>query len=366
MMSDTIWVDREVQLPAVVEQLENAASIGVDTEFLREKTFFPKLCVLQLATPSQSWCIDTLDAGILETLTPALTRTDKPKIVHAARQDLEAYYCTAAAIIAPVFDTQIAAALTGMKPQVGYAELVSTLLEVSIAKTQTRTDWSRRPLSAAQLSYAADDVEYLHELAARLSDKLRALGREQWAAEDCAALIQQDLYDPPIERAGQRLKGLHKLDAKAIALAFAAAAWRERVARDRDLPRSWVLSDGDILQLAHSPAKTAGELQSMLRHTEIPAQEMSELFARIAAARSDAAPAFAITSDAVPSAEQKSLIDALARTVDKAAAELGIAGEILAPRAELKALAMGRGDSAALRGWRRGQIGEKLLALLPR
>ena len=161
--------------------LESQPAIGVDTEFLRERTFFPKLCLLQLSAAGQIWCIDTLRVGGLEPLLPALTAPATRKLIHAARQDMEALYLTSKHVVSPVFDTQIAAACIGMKPQVGYAELVKTLLDVSIPKGQTRTDWSKRPLTRAQLEYAADDVLYLGEIAAALTRRLarartRALG----------------------------------------------------------------------------------------------------------------------------------------------------------------------------------------------
>ena len=164
-MPDAIWVDRNDQLPALARTLESQSLIGVDTEFLRERTFFPKLCLLQLAAGGNIWCVDTLRGGSLEPLVPALTTAQTRKVIHAARQDLEAFYLTTKRVISPVFDTQIAAGCMGLKPQVGYAELVKTLLDVTIPKGQTRTDWSKRPLTREQLEYAAEDVLYLGDIA---------------------------------------------------------------------------------------------------------------------------------------------------------------------------------------------------------
>ena len=126
-MPEAIWIDRSDDLAALARALERQVSIGVDTEFLRERTFFPKLCLLQLRAAGQIWCVDTLNVGSLDALMPALTASDTPKLIHAARQDLEALYLTTQRVVSPVFDTQIAAACIGMKPQVGYAELVKTL-----------------------------------------------------------------------------------------------------------------------------------------------------------------------------------------------------------------------------------------------
>ena len=164
-MPDAIWVDRQEELPAVARALETHPFIGVDTEFLRERTFFPKLCLLQLAAGGTIWCVDTLRGGSLDPLVPALTAPQTRKVIHAARQDLEAFYLATKRVISPVFDTQVAAGCIGLKPQIGYAELVKTLLNVTVPKGQTRTDWSKRPLTREQLEYAADDVLYLGEIA---------------------------------------------------------------------------------------------------------------------------------------------------------------------------------------------------------
>src|ERR1700722_19821904 len=210
-MPDAIWIERDDELPELAQTLESQAWIGLDTEFLRERTFFPKLCLLQLAGGGQIWCVDTLRIGSLEPLMPGLTAAAARKVIHAARQDLEAVYLSAKCVMTPVFDTQIAAGCIGLKPQVGYAELVKTLLDVTVPKGQTRTDWSKRPLTREQLDYAADDVLYLGDVADHLSRRLRELGREHWVAEDCLALQDKQLYEPDPAQAWARLRGLAQL-----------------------------------------------------------------------------------------------------------------------------------------------------------
>src|SRR5271156_3302176 len=231
-MPDAIWIDRSEELPALARTLESQASIGVDTEFLRERTFFPKLCLLQLAAGGAIWCVDALRGGSLEPLSKALTAAASRKILHSARQDLEAFYLSVKRVISPVFDTQIAAGCIGLKPQIGYAELVKTLLDVTLPKGQTRTDWSKRPLTREQLEYAVDDVLYLGEIADLLSERLRALGREQWVTEDCAALEDARLYEPDPKQAWTRLRGLKQLPPAPRARARALAVWREKLARE--------------------------------------------------------------------------------------------------------------------------------------
>src|SRR5271165_1445297 len=245
-MPDAIWIDRLEELPSLARALESHATIGVDTEFLRERTFFPKLCLLQLAAGEDIWCVDALREGSLEPLVPALTARAARKVIHSARQDLEAFYLSVRRVISPVFDTQIAAGCIGLKPQIGYAELLKTLLHVTLPKGQTRTDWSRRPLTREQLEYAADDVLYLGEIAERLTERLRELGRERWVLEDCAALEDTRLYEPDPKLAWQRLRGLKQLSPAPRARVRALAVWRETLARERDLPRQWILADAAI------------------------------------------------------------------------------------------------------------------------
>ena len=364
-MPDAIWVDQESELTALAVALESQAWIGLDTEFLRERTFFPKLCLLQLSVQGRIWCVDTLRGSGLESLVPALTQAATRKVIHAARQDLEAFYLTTKRVISPVFDTQIAAACVGLKPQIGYAELVKTLLDVSLTKGQTRTDWSKRPLSRAQLDYAADDVLYLGEIASSLQSRLRELGREHWVLEDCLGLEDPKLYEPDPEQAGLRLRGLAQLAPAARARAKVVAAWREQLARGRDLPRSWIVSDAAIFEIAHANPVTRealGALPSIppTLNSNFAATLLEALHGASQAQLTDLEPG----KDARPTAEQKTLIERLAKTVQQRAAELKLSAETLAPRGELKALAMGQRQVHSLSGWRRQEIGELLLAQL--
>jgi ribonuclease D len=361
-MPDAIWIDRSDELPPLARILESHASIGVDTEFLRERTFFPKLCLLQLAAGDDIWCVDTLRGGSLEPLGIALTAATSRKVIHSARQDLEAFYLSVKRVISPVFDTQIAAGCVGLKPQIGYAELVKTLLDVSLPKGQTRTDWSKRPLTREQLEYAADDVLYLGEIADRLTERLRALGREHWVMQDCLALEDTRLYEPDPAQAWQRLRGLKQVPPAPRARARVLAVWREKVARERDLPRGWIISDAAIFALAQANPTDRTALGAV-HALPVPVNDAivdSLLEALREGSRqqvTDREPG----QDSRPTPEQKAVIERLARLVDAHAAKLGVNAEILAPRGELKALAMGERDVQALMGWRLKEIGEKLL-----
>ena len=364
-MADAIWVDRNEDLPALAQILAAQTSICVDTEFLRERTFFPKLCLLQLAADGRIWCVDTLRGGELDALVPALTTAGIHKVFHSARQDLEAFYLAAKRVISPIFDTQIAAGCVGLKPQVGYAELVKTLLDVTIPKGQTRTDWSKRPLTREQLEYAADDVLYLGESAELLQTRLKEQGREHWAREDCAALEDVRLYEPEPDQAWERLRGLGGLSPAARSRAKRIAIWRERLARERDLPRSWIVTDAAIFAVAQiNPAS-----RSALGNVHALPVNFNEGFAAglldaLHTGAADEITDLEPVQDLRPTPQQKALIDVLAKVVDARAAELGVSAEILAPRGELKTLVMGSRDSNALQGWRRQEIGGRLLERL--
>jgi ribonuclease D len=357
-MPDANWIDDGAQLPALARTLEGHPSIGLDTEFLRERTFYPKLCLLQIAAGDAIWCVDTLKIGPLDALLPVLTGAATRKLLHAARQDLEAVYLTSKAVMTPVFDTQVAAGCAGLKPQIGYADLVKTLLEVTVPKGQTRTDWSKRPLTREQMEYAADDVLYLGRIADILGARLRDLGREHWVTQDCAELSQRHLYEPDLSQSWTRLKGIAQLPAAPRARAKAVAVWRERVARERDLPRAWIIPDPAVFAIAYNNPSTAQALESIHKLNERFATSLLEVLRDMIPPQSedDEMPA-----DLRPTPEQKALIDRLAKVADARAAELQVSAEVLAPRGELKAIALGRRDTHCMSGWRREEIGERLL-----
>jgi ribonuclease D len=360
-MPDAIWIDRSDELDSLARTLESQAAIGLDTEFLRERTFFPKLCLLQLSAAGRIWCVDTLRIASLDALMPILTAPGVCKLIHAARQDLEAVYLTVRQVVSPVFDTQIAAACIGMKPQVGYAELVKTLLGVTLPKGQTRTDWSKRPLTAAQLEYAADDVLYLGAIADELKGRLQKLGREHWVRDDCLDLEERRLYEPDAAQAWERLRGIGQLEPEPRARAKAIAVWREKLARERDLPRAWILADAALFSIAHANPVNAAALDAVQPMSDKFAGTLLEALARTAGAGlMDVEP----VQDSRPTPEQKAQLERLAKTVDARAAELQVSAEVLAPRGELKALAMGKRDTHALTGWRLQEIGTRLLAIL--
>jgi ribonuclease D len=232
---------------------------------------------------------------------------------------------------------------------------------VTVPKGQTRTDWSKRPLTPAQLEYAADDVLYLDVIAEVLNERLRKLKREHWVREDCLELEQHRLYEPDPAQAWERLRGIGQLAPEPRARAKAIAVWREKLARERDLPRAWILSDAALFSIAHANPATTAALDAVQPMNERFAATLLEALA-IASTRGvqDLSP----VQDSRPTPEQKALLDTLSKIVDARAAELQVSAEVLAPRGELKALAMGRRDTHALTGWRLQEIGIQLLATM--
>jgi ribonuclease D len=365
-MRDAQLVTTPEQLGAAVFRLQGASRLAIDTEFMRERTYYPQLCLVQVATESDCYLVDPLAGLDLAPLHALLADRSKLKILHAARQDLEVLLLTGGAVPAPDFDTQVAAALLGLPPQCGYADLVARRLGHSIDKGQTRTDWSRRPLTPAQLAYAADDVHHLLQLHAELAAELDARGRGEWLREDCAALEDPALYRTEPADAWRRLKGLGHLGPQEQAAARALARWREERAIASDKPRAWILADEALYALA---AQAPASLADLERVAALPPAVIrnrgEELLGLIATARGASDSAGTVPAPQRPTPEQTRRIGRLQHEVRAVATDLGVSPEVLAARREVEALVLGApGSSVLLRGWRRAVVGERLLALL--
>lgn len=354
--------DLDLACADIAEQSE----LPIDTEFARTDTYRPKLCLIQVGTPSASYCIDTL-AGIDATpLWRAIAAPRALKVLHAAKQDMEVFLLNFGGLPAPLFDTQIAAGLLGHPPQAGYATLVEAELGVKLDKSQTRTDWSRRPLSPAQIEYAANDVAHLPELAAGLRQRLRELGREEWALEDSATLLDPELYGTRPESAWERLGGINFQPVAVQARARRLAAWREQRADRADKPRQWILSDQALTALAAAnPADLPGiESLGVLPPGAIR-NSGEAVLAELRQADADvAAGTVSLEQLARPAAPDNAHLKRLAGVVQKKAGELGVAPELLATRSDLTALLRGSRDVRPLQGWRSAVIGAELLAAL--
>jgi ribonuclease D len=344
---------------ALAERLAAAPWIALDTEFLRERTYRPQLCLLQFALPGEVACVDPL-AVELEPLRPALI-AGAPKILHAARQDLEVLWpCFGPA--APLFDTQVAAALCGFPAQIGYSELVRQLLGVTLEKGQTRTDWSKRPLSEAQLRYAADDVVHLAALRDALLERLDKLGRIVWLQEELQDLARAERLFVDPEKAHERLRFNGPLDPQRARLLQMLAAWRERRAIDKDRPRSWILDDAALRALVLNPPRDRAGLARMQELTPGFVERSGAAILRLIEEADLPAQLPPLAARSRPDAELQARTRRLAELLQRRATELGLAAELLATRRELEAIARGERDAGVLEGWRRDAIGAELLA----
>jgi ribonuclease D len=350
-------------LEELAAQLAAEARIGIDTEFLRERTYRAQLCLVQLSSPTTAVCVDPLLLEDLEPLARVLTAPGVVKVMHASRQDLEVLL-PLAGLSGPVFDTQIAASLTGLPAQVGYAELVRRLLGRELAKSHTRTDWSRRPLSAEQIAYALDDVNYLLPLADQLQETLTRLGRLEWLKQELAELADPAALSVDPEQAWRRLKGLGNLDEGRARLARALASWRERSAIEHNRPRGWILDESVLREILLQVPRTEAALEAI---PEMPPglakRRGAELLACIAAAEIPEPPP-PPPGRARPDPLKSALVKKLAVITQAVAVELAVAPEVLATRRDLEQLADGAREGAVLRGWRRPLLGERLLAAL--
>ncbi len=350
-------IDSPHELHALAQGLSGAAVLAMDTEFLRERSYRPQLCLVQLASDQSEACIDPLALDDLSPLSSLLSSPGHTKVLHAAGQDLEVLHLRLGILPAPLFDTQIAAALCGLGEQIGYAALVERLFGVQLDKAHSRTDWSRRPLTAEQLRYALEDVRYLPEAHAILEARLDALGRLDWLREDCAALLDPARWTPNPREAWRRIKGWQRLPAAALPRLVELAAWREARASRLDRPRRWVMGDETLIALATRPPSN---IHALLHGNALPPALRSaadEIMAALEAARGEASPPPAWS----PMREdERARFERLAAALDGQAAALELPASLLLPRAELERLARGQTSPDMLAGWRAQLLREPL------
>jgi ribonuclease D len=356
-----IPISDDVALAAAAARLAGSPRLALDTEFMRERTYYAELAFLQLADAEGVVLIDPLAALDRAPLARLLAAPGQVKVLHAARQDVEVLLPITGAPLAPVLDTQLAAALLGFAPQVGYGDLIASELGIALDKSQARTDWTRRPLSPAQLSYAADDVRWLLPLAARLEERLAALGRLAWFHEDTALLADPGLYRLEPGDAWQRFKAIEALPPREQLRLRALAAWREARAMRRNLPRGWVLTD----EAARTIARVAPANLAALKALDVmPPGAADKLGADILAALAEAAaqPLDGIVqrNEGRPGPEERERTQRLGERVRQAAGALRLAPEVLATQRDLRRIARGEPVATVLRGWRLATLGPPL------
>ncbi|MFV2061380.1 MAG: ribonuclease D [Gammaproteobacteria bacterium] len=364
-MTDEVYIKTSAQLHEFCQQIKNAPYLAIDTEFMREKTYFPQLSLIQIATDDHIACIDPIAIDDLTALWDILFDENTVKIFHAARQDLELIYNITKKIPKPIFDTQIAATLLGLGDQIGYATLVKAILNVDLDKSQTRTDWSQRPLDPEQIQYAANDVRYLVQCYSKVITQLTAQNRIDWLKNDFDQLSDTKLYDIDFQDCWLKVSGKQKIKGNALGVLQSLAAWREQRAQQKDLPKKWLMKDDILIGLAMKRPKNKAQLAkvrglntdtissigttllSLINDTELTSPERPNIPGKL-------------TQD------QDALIDSLMSLMRLRAFEEKISPAMIASRKDLEKLLLepNNPELSIVQGWRKQVAGNSLLAFL--
>ena len=340
--------------------------VTVDTEFLRETTFWPVLCVVQVASDEEALAIDALAPDIdLKPLFALMADPNVVKVFHAARQDVEIFWKLAGLVPAPMFDTQVAAMVCGYGEQVSYSELVRSLTRAHVDKSSRFTDWARRPLAPEQIAYAINDVTYLRDIYRALTAQLEKSGRLSWLEDEMAVLTSPATYEQHPERAWERFKSRPK-KARDLAVLMELAAWRETEAQTRDVPRARVLKDDAMIEVALAAPRSREALANLRAFPR--GMERSRAGEEILAAIERG---LARDPKTLPKIERERRNGGSAATVEllkvllrQVSDETGVAGKMIATVEDLEAIAGDdEADVPALRGWRRRLFGARALEL---
>lgn len=357
-------------LAALCAEAANEPYVTLDTEFLRERTYYAKLCLVQMALPGKgaerAYVIDPLAEGL--SLTPLFELMKNPavvKVFHAARQDLEIFFIDGGVIPAPLFDTQIAAMVCGFGEQVGYETLVKKIARAPLDKTSRFTDWSMRPLSEAQLKYALDDVTHLRQIYEHLTKEIGKSGRSPWVAEEMAILSSPETYVTRPDEAWHRIRTRGQ-SGKFMAIVRELARFREDFAQSRNIPRSRVYKDDALLELASTKPESIEALgRSRLLLREARRGEIADgILAAVKTALSLSPKDWPRPeTEDEPLQVNPALADLLRVLIKARADEAGVAQKLIAPTSELDAIAAGRRDLPCLTGWRFEIFGRDALRL---
>ncbi|TAJ89356.1 ribonuclease D [Reyranella sp.] len=355
------------ELAAFCKPLADTEFITVDTEFMRERTYWPKLCLAQVAGPEDAAAIDALADGIdLAPLDELMANPKVLKVFHAARQDLEIFHLRLNKVPGPLFDTQVAAMVCGHGEAASYESLATKLAKAKIDKSSRFTDWSRRPLSERQITYALSDVTHLRVVYEKLKRQLDKTGRFSWIAEEMAVLNDPATYRADPEMAWRRLKPRGS-SPRLLAILKEVAAWRERTAQRIDIPRQRLLRDEQLLEIASHAPKTIEELAMTrgLGRGFAEGWQGRELIEAIDRAR-------ALPDSELPARERpteqlrapSAVVDLLRTLLRLKAEQAGVAGRLVANADELDRIAAGKRDVPALKGWRREVFGAEAVDLI--
>jgi len=358
------YIDSDSALRDVIEALASHSWLALDTEFMRERTYYPQLCLIQIGTGDDLFCIDALAFGSVTPLLELICNRDKTMVLHAARQDLEIFFALQQQVSAPLFDTQVAGGLLGFDAQLGYAGLIKQLLGIDLEKGLQRANWAARPLPKNQIDYAIDDVRHLSEAYPVLLEHLEAKQRLEWALEDSARLLQAELYIPQPDKAFERIGQAKVLPAVEQQILKRVAAWREQYAQRVDKPRTWITSDATLIYIAHVKPNSVGALHNIKGIAqEILKTETDNLLTAVAEGMA-AEPIQLLEKPLALSDKEQKRYRALKKQVDARASELGIDSPVLGARKDIELLLRGNRNTLLLQGWRKAVIGEELLSLV--
>ncbi len=362
-------IDTTAALEEACRLLAQSDFITIDTEFLRETTFWPELCLIQMASPEHEYIVDPMAKGLdLKPFFELMANSAVVKVFHAARQDIEIIYHLGDLLPHPIFDTQVAAMVCGFGDSVSYDQLVQKVKNVHIDKTSRFTDWSRRPLSEKQLDYALADVTHLRDVYLKLKGQLDAEGRAEWLTEEMAILESRETYDLPPEQAWQRLKMRLRKPTELAVMQY-VAAWREREARARNVPRSRVLKDDAIYEIAQQQPK---DVEALGRLRTIP--KGWERSSSGAAILEQVNTALALPKSEMPHLERhahapegtQSAVELLKVLLRLTSEKHGVASKVIANSDDLEKIAAEgeKAQVAALQGWRKELFGDLALKLI--
>jgi len=362
-----IYIDTSKQLSEFCETIKASPWLAIDTEFLRENTYYPVFCLLQVSNDELSACIDPLQIEDLSPIKTLLFDESITKIFHAAFQDMEIFFHEWGDVPSPIFDTQLAATITGHGDQLGYGRLVEKILNISLEKDQSRTDWSMRPLDEKQLDYAHADVIYLGRVYQKLSAQLQASGRSDWLENEYQRFHSADTYNIKPLAIWQKVKGRQHLKGIQLAVLQTLAAWREEYAIKSNKPRRWILKDEVLIDLSRRTPSRIQQLDKIrgLEKGTIKknGHHLLELIRTAKQRPKDEWP----TENNRPvklTSQQEALADLLTCSLRLIATENDITPAALASRKELEKLVAGIDDIPLLEGWRYKVAGKQLQDVL--
>ncbi len=368
---DYQYIETNQQLVGFCDKIKTAGYCTIDTEFVREKTYYPILSLIQIASEQYMACIDPLAVEDFDPLIALLQRQDLVKVFHSPSQDLEILYQYFSSMPEPIFDTQLAAAVLGYDHQIGYAELVNAITGVKLDKKHTRANWNRRPLSQDEIDYAMDDVRYLLPVYQSLKKQLDSKNRAAWIEKDLLAMTSVSTYLVEMSDLWKRLKGVQKLKGVELQIARLLCQWREQMAQQKNLPRRWIVKDEILIELARLKPTTLSDLDSIHDRGDARSCARNDKFF---AKHAETLLQLARDAQNSPASEwprhearnsvtmhQQALGDCLMALCRVIAEENQIALATLATRKDIDSLITNRKNSRLSQGWRFTMAGERLM-----